>query len=105
MSNTASFSRGDSFGCTWVWTPGEGEPADLLGTVITSTIRDHCANEYNLVVTIAEDGLSYTTIYDGDTSDWAIGLASWDMRFVFSGSPTTHSVIFRVNVAHTITTA
>lgn len=103
MANTANFSRGDSFGCTWTWNPGEGEPADLLGTTITSTIRDHCGNEYPLVVTIAEDGLSFSTIYDGDTSDWAIGQANWDIRFVFDGNPIAHSIIFRVIIADTIT--
>ncbi len=103
MANTANFSRGDSFGCTWTWNPGEGEPADLLGTTISSTIRDHCGNEYPLVVTLAEDGLSFSTIYNGDTSDWGLGQANWDIRFVFPGSPTTHSTIFRVIVLQTIT--
>jgi hypothetical protein len=103
MANTANFSRGDSFGCTWTWNPGEGEPADLLDTTITSTIRDHCGNEYPLVVTIAEDGLSFSTIYDGDTSDWGLGQANWDIRFVFDGNPIAHSTIFRVIIADTIT--
>ena len=103
MANTATFSRGDSFGCTWTWNPGVGEPANLLGTTISSDIQDHCGNLYSLVVTIAEDGLSYTTNYSGDTSEWAIGQANWDMRFVFDGSPTTHSMIFRVLVRDTIT--
>ena len=104
MANTASFSRGDSFGCTWTWTPSAGEPANLLDTTITSTIRDHCGTEYPLVVTIdGETGLTFTTIYDGSTSDWAVGQANWDMRFVFDGSPTAHSVIFRIVIADTIT--
>jgi hypothetical protein len=103
MANTANFSRGDTFGCTWTWTPGAGEPADLLGTTITSTLRDHCSNDYPLVVTLANDGLSFTTNYNGDTSDWGLGQANWDIRFVFPSSPTTHSTIFRVIVAQTIT--
>lgn len=105
MANTASFSRGDSFGCTWTWTPSAGEPADLLGVTITSDIRDHCGNLYSLDVEIAVDGLSFTTIYVGDTSDWSIGQANWDIRFVFPGSPTTHSQQFRVIIADTITKA
>ena len=103
MANTANFSRGDTFGCTWTWTPGAGEPADLIGTTITSTLRDHCGNEYLMTVTLAGGGLSFTTNYNGDTSDWALGQANWDIRFVFPGSPTTHSTIFRVIVAQTIT--
>jgi hypothetical protein len=103
MANTANFSRGDSFGCTWTWNPGEGEPADLLDTTITSTIRDRCGNDYSLIVTIAEDGLTFTTNYYDDTSDWALGQANWDIRFVFDGNPTAHSIIFRVNILQTIT--
>ena len=88
MSNTVEFSRGDTFGCTWVWAPGEGEPADLIGTTVTSTLKDHACADHDLTVTMAEDGLSFTTNFIGDTSDWAIGQANWDIRFVFPGSPT-----------------
>jgi hypothetical protein len=56
-----------------------------------------------MTVTLAGGGLSFTTNYNGDTSDWALGQANWDIRFVFPGSPTTHSTIFRVIVAQTIT--
>jgi len=105
MATTTIFSRGDSFSCTWTWVPGAGEPANLLGTIITSTIRDYCGGEYDMVVTLAANGLSFTTIFPGDTSDWALGLASWDIRFQFAGSPVTHSNIFRVKVEETITKA
>jgi hypothetical protein len=70
---------------------------------ISSDIRDHCGDLYALTVEIAGDGLSFTTIYDGDTSDWSVGQANWDIRFVFPDSPTTHSQQFRVIVADTIT--
>ena len=103
MANTANFSRGDTFGCNWTWTPGAGEPANQIGTTNTSTLRDHCGNEYPMTVTLAGGGLSFTTNYPGDTSDWALGQANWDIRFVFPGSPTTHSTIFRVIIAQTIT--
>lgn len=105
MSNTAYFSRGSSFGCTWVWTPGEGEPANLLGTAITSTLKDKCENEYDMDVVMSEDGLSFTTNYVGDTSDWALGQANWDVRFVFPGNPITSSRTFRVIVEETVTKA
>jgi hypothetical protein len=103
MANTANFSRGDTFGCSWTWTPGAGQPANLIGTTITSTLRDHCGDEYAMTVTLAGNGLSFTTNYPGDTSDWALGQANWDIRFVFPGSPTTHSTIFRVIIEQTIT--
>lgn len=103
MANTVSFSRGDSFGCEWQWVPGEGEPADLIGTTITSTLKDKCGNAYEMAVTVAIDGLSFTTNFAGDTSDWGLGLASWDIRFEFPGSPVSHSTLFRVQVEETIT--
>jgi hypothetical protein len=105
MANTTIFSRGDSFSCTWTWVPGAGEPANLLGTTITSTLRDHCGNEYDMTVALAVDGLSFSTTYVGDTSNWSLGLGSWDIRFQFAGSPVTHSNIFRVKVEETITKA
>lgn len=105
MSNTAYFSRGGTFGCTWAWAPGEGEPANLLGATIASTLRDKCGNEYEMTVAIAVDGLSFSTNYEGDTSEWHLGLASWDIRFTFPDGPVTHSTIFRVQVQETITQA
>jgi hypothetical protein len=105
MANTTIFSRGDSFSCTWTWVPGAGEPANLLGTTITSTLRDHCGHEYDMTVALAVDGLSFSTTYVGDTSNWSLGLGSWDIRFQFAGSPVTHSNIFRVKVEETITQA
>lgn len=103
MSNTAYFSRGGSFGCTWVWAPGEGEPANLIGTTISSTLRDKCGTEYEMTVTMAGNGLSFTTNYVGDTSSWALGQANWDIRFVFPGSPVTNSKMFRVIVEDVVT--
>lgn len=103
MANTVTFSRGDTFACSWTWNPGAGEPATLAGTTITSTVKDKCGNEYELTVTKAVDNLSFVTSFSGDTSDWHLGLASWDIRFQFSGSPVTHSQIFRINVQETIT--
>lgn len=104
-SNTAFFSRGDSFASVWTWVPGAGEPANLLGTSIQSTLLDKAGKEHDMAIMIAVDGLSFTTTYLGDTSDWALGLASWDIRFTFPGGPVTHSTIFRVQVQETITQA
>ncbi len=104
-SNTAVFSRGDSFASVWTWVPGEGEPANLIGTTITSTLQDRAGKNHEMTVTVAGNGLTFTTFYSGDTSDWALGLASWDIRFTFPGGPVTHSTIFRVQVQETITQA
>jgi hypothetical protein len=54
---------------------------------------------------LAVDGLSFTATFPGDTADWALGLASWDIRFTFPGGPVTHSTIFRVQIQETITQA
>ena len=60
-------------------------------------------NVYDLTVTKAVDGLSFTVVYSGDTSDWAIGNARWDIKFVFPGSTVSRSEIFRVNVCDSVT--
>lgn len=105
MSNTVEFARGASFGCTWVWGPGEGEPVNLTGTTVSSTLKDHACQEYPMQVVMSEDGLSFTTNYVGSTIDWAIGQANWDIRFVFPGSPITSSRMFRVIVQDVVTTS
>lgn len=104
-SNTAVFSRGDSFSSVWTWVPGQGEPANLIGTTVQSTLRDKAGKEHDMLVTVAGNGLSFTATYVGDTSSWALGLASWDIRFTFPGGPVTHSTIFRVQIQETITQA
>lgn len=103
MSNTAYFQRGNSFAATFSWTPGATGPANLLATSLTSVIRDRCGTEYELTVTKALDGLSFTAAYSGSTVDWELGQHSWDIKFVFPGSPISHSEMFRVIVEDTIT--
>lgn len=103
MSNTAYFQRGNSFGCTFAWTPGATGPADLLTTTLASTLRDKCGTEYALTVTKAVDGLSFSTTYPGSTADWELGQYSWDVKFTFPGSSVSHSEMFRVIVEDTVT--
>jgi hypothetical protein len=98
-----SVSQGNSFACTFTWTPGATGPANLLATTITSTLEDRDFNEYAMTVTKAGDGLSFTVTYPGDTSSWALGLARWDIKFVFPGSTVSRSEIFRVNVIDSVT--
>ena len=101
--NTVTISKGNTFACTFTWTPGETGPADLLTTTLTSTFEDKQFNEYDMTVTKALDGLSFTVAYSGDTSNWAIGLGRWDIKFVFPGSTVSRSEIFRVNVIDSVT--
>jgi len=102
-SNTVTVSRGNTFACTFTWTPGTSGPANLLTTTLTSTFEDRALNQYPLTVTKAVDGLSFTVSYAGDTSNWAIGLGRWDIKFAFSASSISRTEIFRVNVIESVT--
>ena len=102
-SNTVTLSRGNTFACTFTWTPGATGPADLTTTTITSSLEDRQMNVYDMVVTKAVDGLSFTVAYSGDTSNWAIGTARWDIKFAFSASSISRTEIFRVNVIDSVT--
>lgn len=104
MADTVQFTRGNTFACTFVWTPGATGPANLLTTTLSSTLQDKCGNEYAMTVTKAGDGLSFTVQFAGDTSDWHLGLGRWDIRFAFP-SGVSHSDVFRVNVVESITAA
>jgi len=102
-SNTVTVSKGNTFACTFTWTPGASGPADLLTTTITSSLEDRQLNVYPLTVQKAVNGLSFTVTYAGDTSNWAIGNGRWDIKFVFPGSTVSRTEIFRVNVIDSVT--
>lgn len=102
-SNTVTISRGNTFACTFTWTPGAAGPANLLTTTLSSTFEDKQFNQYAMTVTKAGDGLSFTVAYPGDTSSWAIGSGRWDIKFVFPGSTVSRTEIFRVNVIDSVT--
>lgn len=102
-SNTVNISQGNTFACTFAWTPGESGPANLLATTLTSTVEDRSGKTYALTITKAVDGLSFTAVYPGDTSTWAIGLGRWDIKFVFPGSTVSRTEVFRVNVIDSVT--
>jgi hypothetical protein len=101
--NQVTVSRGNTFACTFTWTPGATGPANLLTTTISSSLEDRQGNVYAMTVTKAGDGLSFTVTYPGSTADWAIGLGKWDIKFVFSGGTVSRSQIFRVNVIDSVT--
>jgi hypothetical protein len=102
-TNQVTVSQGNTFACTFSWTPGASGPANLLTTTITSTFEDKQFNQYAMTVTKAGDGLSFTVAYTGSTADWAIGVGRWDIKFVFPGSTVSRSEIFRVNVIDSVT--
>ena len=102
-SNTVTVSQGNTFACTFTWTPGVDGPANLLTTTLTSTFEDNNGASYPLTVTKAVDGLSFTVAYTGDTTNWALGLGKWDIKFAFSSTSISRSEIFRVNVIDSVT--
>lgn len=103
MSNTVTISQGNTFACSFVWTPGPSGPANLLTTTLTSTFEDKCGKQYPMTVTKALDGLSFTVSYAGDTADWSVGLGRWDIKFAFSSTSISRTEIFRVQVIESVT--
>ena len=102
--NTVTVSQGNTFACTFTWTPGATGPANLLATTISSTLEDRDSASYPMTITVAGDGLSFTVAYTaGSTANWALGLAKWDIKFVFPGSTVSRTEIFRVNVIDSVT--
>ena len=100
--NTVSFKRGTSFAASCNYTPSAGAPANLTGTTITSSIVDSQYNQYDLTVTIAAGGLTFTAVYPGDSSSWALGLAKWDLRFQYGGT-VFYSTTMRIDVIGEVT--
>jgi hypothetical protein len=103
MSDTVTLSQGNTFAATFSWTPGTTGPANLLATTLTSTVEDKCGNAYELTITKAGDGLSFTVAYPGSTADWALGLGRWDIKFVFPGGGISRTEVFRVQVIDSVT--
>ena len=101
--NTVTFKRGTNFGSSTVFTP-EAPPAiqDLIGVTVTSTIIDADRNEYELTVVVAGNGLSFTADYTGDTGDWAIGTARWDIKFS-QGTTVFYSDTMRLDIIGQVT--
>ena len=103
MSDTVTLSQGNTFAATFSWTPGTTGPANLLATTLTSTVEDKCGNAYELTITKAGDGLSFTVAYPGSTADWALGLGRWDIKFAFPGGGISRTEVFRVQVIDSVT--
>lgn len=100
--NTVTFKRGSTFATNCTYTPGASGPANLLATTVSSTIKDAGGSEYDLTVTVAIDGLSFTANYSGDTSTWALGMAKWDIKFDYAGGVFLTETL-RINVIESVT--
>ena len=101
-TNQVTVSQGNTFACTFTWTPGATGPADLLTTTISSSLEDRQNNVYAMTVTKAGDGLSFTVTYPGSTADWAIGTARWDIKFT-QGTTIFYSDTMRLDIIGQVT--
>lgn len=99
MSSTAQFIRGSTFSVSWDWNPETGTPANLIGATVEGTLRDSNCAEYDLTIAIDEDGLGFVSSYGGDTFDWAVGSATFDFLFTFSGGVKSKSTPFRLTIS------
>lgn len=100
-----TFKRGGTFTATVTYTPEAGGLTDLLGSTITSDIRDSAGVYHSLSTSLNGAGL-VITISDpyGDTEDWATGEAKWDIRVseggvVFYSQTITFTIIPAVTLA------
>lgn len=100
--NTVTFKRGTSFGASVDYTPPVGGLANLIGVTVTSTLIDSDRNEYELVTVVAGNGLSFTAEYAGDSGDWAIGTARWDIKFTINNT-VFYSETMRLDIVGQVT--
>jgi len=101
-ATTSTFKRGTTFSASVTYTPAAGGPADLTAATITSSIVDSSRSQYDLVITKAVDGLSFTAAFAGSTSSWGLGLAKWDIKIVNGGS-TFYSETLRLDIIEQVT--
>jgi len=101
MSTSVTFKRGTTFAGTVTYTPQTGGPANLLTTTVTSDIIDSGGNTYHTTITMAGNGLSFVASV-ADTSDWTIGNARWDIKFVY-GTTVFYSETMRLNIIDQVT--
>ena len=80
-----SWKRGSTFAATVLYTPGAGEPSDLSGVLVETSVMDHAQKRYPLTVSVHPDNVNFDIIYSGDTSNWAVGTAALDYRLSVGG--------------------
>lgn len=83
---TIIWKRGQTFGASGPYVPGEGDPTDLTGVTIESEVQDHAKRRHPLLVTIGEDKLTVTLFAEAsETAQWDVGTAAIDLRCVKDG--------------------
>ena len=75
MADTVTLKRGNTFACTFTWTPGPSGPATLTSTTLASSVKDACDNEYALGVTKALDGFRSLKAAAANSRPLAINIA------------------------------
>jgi hypothetical protein len=97
------FKRGTSFGanCTYVQ-DGPSAPADLTGVTVSSSVRDSAHKLYALTVTVTSP-TTFSLSYAGDSSDWFLGTAYWDIRFAYGSGSVFYTQTLILNVIPNIT--
>jgi len=103
MADIPEFKRGSTLAATGRYTPGTGAPATLAGATVTSKIMDHNRVHTSLTVAVAPNNLDYTlTLLD--TTKFALGIASIDLRIVWSATQIQYTTTRQLNVVEQITT-
>lgn len=102
MADFTTFKRGMSWTGTLVWTPATGEPANLIGCTVTSSILDGNNKRHELEVTNPSlDGINYVSFLK-DTSDWAVGSSFWDVK-IDNGSGYSYTVTWQFSIVPQVT--
>lgn len=102
MADFTTFKRGMSFYGEVTWTPSEGEPANLIGCTVTSSVLDGNNRRHELTVTNpSNDGIHYIAQLT-DTSDWNVGSAFWDFK-ISTGSGYNYSTTWQFAIIPQVT--
>lgn len=97
------FKRGTSFGAICTYTQDTpSAPANLTGVTVTSALRDAAHKLYNLTVTVTSP-TTFNVTYTGDSSDWYLGTAYWDLRFGYGTGSAFYTQTIILNVIPNIT--
>lgn len=102
MADFTTFKRGMSFVSSLTWSPAEGEPANLIGCTVTSTVLDGGNTRRELEIdNPSGDGINYTAFLK-DTSEWNVGSGFWDVK-VDNGSGYVYTQTWQFSIIPQIT--
>jgi hypothetical protein len=97
------FKRGSTLSASGTYTPGTGAPATLAGATVTSKILDYDRTHFTFTVEVDPNNLDYTlTLLD--TNKFSLGVASLDLRIVWSATQIQYTTTRQINVVEQITT-